>query len=272
MLYRGVKGPEVRNLQNRLNELGWEFEATGRFDLETEAAVRGFQRENNLTKDGIVGPRTSTALETATSLPGRKKPVRLLVECPYYSQRDNVYVPSGTCNVTSLAMVLASLGLKPSNKDVQLEDELFTKLNTEEARAYFESKYPNLKKQGYNPRNVHGMLAWLALQYGFTDIFSARTYRHEIDTHLRKGIPVILSGQFTASGHIVVLLGFTADGDYIFNDPWGNWEHGYRTGTNGERVIYNMEDVNAVIKGGTNPPASGLKLWAHRISKKNNDG
>jgi len=37
-------------------------ESNGRFDAKTEAAVRVFQRNNDLVGDGIVGPRTWATL------------------------------------------------------------------------------------------------------------------------------------------------------------------------------------------------------------------
>jgi peptidoglycan hydrolase-like protein with peptidoglycan-binding domain len=40
----------------------------GIFGGQTEAAVRNFQRTHNIVPDGIVGPKTWTALDTAAAL------------------------------------------------------------------------------------------------------------------------------------------------------------------------------------------------------------
>jgi peptidoglycan hydrolase-like protein with peptidoglycan-binding domain len=55
---------DVRDLQVRLNEVGFPVKITGVFNAETERVVIRFQRENGLTADGIVGPATWAALFT----------------------------------------------------------------------------------------------------------------------------------------------------------------------------------------------------------------
>jgi peptidoglycan hydrolase-like protein with peptidoglycan-binding domain len=55
---------DVRDLQVRLNEVGFPVKVTGVFNAETERVVIRFQRENGLKADGIVGPATWAALFT----------------------------------------------------------------------------------------------------------------------------------------------------------------------------------------------------------------
>ena len=62
-LKKGSTGYEVRELQRRLKELGYQIEVDGWFGDETEKAVIDFQRKNNLTAIGEVGPRTEFALK-----------------------------------------------------------------------------------------------------------------------------------------------------------------------------------------------------------------
>src|SRR6185436_13193710 len=50
---RPMKSDLVKELQAKL-----KLDADGTFGPKTEAAVRQFQRDHNLTPDGIVGPRT----------------------------------------------------------------------------------------------------------------------------------------------------------------------------------------------------------------------
>lgn len=74
LLKRGGIGPEVRDLQRRLQDLGYSpGPPDGIFGPRTESAVRAFQRDSRLHVDGIVGPRTRAALEApqcrATSRP-----------------------------------------------------------------------------------------------------------------------------------------------------------------------------------------------------------
>lgn len=56
-LHRGARGADVIMVQKQVGIL-----EDGRFGPSTEAAVRAFQRENSLVPDGIVGPKTWTAI------------------------------------------------------------------------------------------------------------------------------------------------------------------------------------------------------------------
>lgn len=65
MLKKGSKGNEVKKLQTRLNQLGFNCGAVdGIFGAKTHAAVISFQRSRGLLMDGIVGPKTSALLWT----------------------------------------------------------------------------------------------------------------------------------------------------------------------------------------------------------------
>ena len=63
MLREGDEGDAVRQLQERLRELGYDVSsATGYYGTETAAAVRQFQTNNSLTADGIAGQGTQERL------------------------------------------------------------------------------------------------------------------------------------------------------------------------------------------------------------------
>lgn len=62
-LKRGVSGIEVRRLQEKLKEHGFDpGEIDGKFGPATDAAVRAFQASHGLLVDGIVGRRTLEAM------------------------------------------------------------------------------------------------------------------------------------------------------------------------------------------------------------------
>lgn len=68
---RGAQGAHVLHLQQQLVRLGYITQAkvnTGRgiFGPKTDAALRQFQREHNLTADGIFGAKTFRAMQAAT--------------------------------------------------------------------------------------------------------------------------------------------------------------------------------------------------------------
>jgi hypothetical protein len=55
---------------------------------------------------------------------------------------------------------------------------------------------------------------------------------------LKRGHPVLLGTDLTADGHIILVVGYTADGNLIVNDPYGNkFSPGYG-GNNGAGVYY----------------------------------
>ena len=69
VLKRPMQGEDVSILQGLLAKLGYlsEDDVTGVFGEVTEEAVREFQRDRNLTVDGVVGPRTKMMLYKLTT-------------------------------------------------------------------------------------------------------------------------------------------------------------------------------------------------------------
>ncbi|WP_434510440.1 NlpC/P60 family protein [Desulfitobacterium sp. AusDCA] len=69
LLKVGSTGPDVVQLQTELNCLGYNVgTADGIFGTKTKAGVITFQTAESLSADGIVGPITASALNTAYSL------------------------------------------------------------------------------------------------------------------------------------------------------------------------------------------------------------
>lgn len=61
-----TSGSDVLELQTRLDELGYPIGALdGAYGVATATAVRAFQRDHGLEVDGVVGPRTRSALAGA---------------------------------------------------------------------------------------------------------------------------------------------------------------------------------------------------------------
>ena len=65
----GANGETVRNLQKALNKLGYKLYADGDYGNATEDAVRNFQKQNNLTVDGIAGIKTQELLYSGNAKP-----------------------------------------------------------------------------------------------------------------------------------------------------------------------------------------------------------
>lgn len=63
ILKRGSRGPAVKELQSKLTSLGYDTRGTdGIFGVNTENALRKFQKDRKLAVDGVFGPATKKAL------------------------------------------------------------------------------------------------------------------------------------------------------------------------------------------------------------------
>jgi len=251
LLVRDSSGPAVNQLQFDLQKVAWQgLPITGNYDLLTELTVLMFQRWNGLPDDGVVGPDTQHKIERP-SLSGQPEgtwsPIKHMLEVPYYSQRDNKYNPNGTCNVTCLAMALSYLDIRKRSVhgNVQLEDDLYQFLHTKEADAAFKEVAPALYGK-VKPQHAHAMLAWAAQEYGATRTVSGARPLEEI-ARLVQQHPVLLSGRFTGSGHIVLAVGLSEGSDFIVHDPWGDWNQGYQE-RNGEARVYRWRSLEQVLK------------------------
>lgn len=71
LLRRGMKGDDVKAMQEKLIRLGYscgKYGADGDFGASTEAAVEHLQENNRLESDGIYGPKTAEMVEKLLKL------------------------------------------------------------------------------------------------------------------------------------------------------------------------------------------------------------
>jgi hypothetical protein len=180
--------------------------------------------------------------------PSRPKTVKLNI--PYKSQRDNMENPSGSCNVTSMAMCLEFLGAKRKETSGQFEDELY---------RYAE----NHKLSRHNPHD----LATLVEAYGCRDEFRSDATIDQARNWLVDNKPCVIHGYFTSFGHIVVLAGFD-ETSFLAHDPWGEWNSwGYDLnvpGLSNEKGKYTRYSYD-MIRRLCIPDGS---FWVHFISKR----
>lgn len=169
-------------------------------------------------------------------------PDEVKLEVEYKSQLDNFYNPTGSCNVTSIATVLAYLGAAPT-KNLQLEDEL----------------YQQCIDFGWS-RHSPGDLAKLVERRGYSDDFRVDASIDTVRNWLaERRIPVVTHGYFTSFGHIIVLVGYNSSGFWV-HDPYGEWfSGGYRTDLSGAYCFYSYRLIRRLCMPDGN-------FWVHFIS------
>lgn len=169
------------------------------------------------------------------------KPTSKRLKVPYKSQLDNRMNPTGSCNVTSIAMCLAYFGVNASGVG-QLEDELYT----------------YMQRRGLS-RHSPQDLAKVVRDYGRKDDFTVWGTIERCKKHIDNGFPCVIHGYFTSFGHIIVLVGYDEDG-FIVHDPYGEWfSTGYRNDLSGEFLNYSYN----LIKRTCIPDG---QFWVHYIS------
>jgi peptidoglycan hydrolase-like protein with peptidoglycan-binding domain len=64
-LSNGSQGVSVRSVQKRLQMMGYDVAVDGRFGAQTQTAIKSFQQADGLAVDGVVGPKTMSAIQQA---------------------------------------------------------------------------------------------------------------------------------------------------------------------------------------------------------------
>lgn len=151
------------------------------------------------------------------------KEIRLNV--PFYEQTDNQFEPQRTCNTSSCAMVAKFLGAKIAGDD-----------------AY----YQIVRK--YGDTTDHNAQTKALATLGIRSTWNTNLNYEDLDQSLEAGIPLVIgilhrgTLQSPTGGHMIVVIGRTANRNYICHDPFGSVldpDGGY-TGPveNGKAVVY----------------------------------
>jgi uncharacterized protein YvpB len=161
----------------------------------------------------------------------------------YRSQLDNEENPTGSCNVTSIAMALDFLGISRKTISGQFEDEL----------------YRYTLDNGLSRHDPNDLVR-VVEAYGGHDNFRQDASIEDVKAWLAAGKPIVIHGYFTSFGHIIVARGYDQNG-FIVNDPYGEWTpSGYRTDLSGDGINYSYSMIKRLcIPDG--------HFWVHFISK-----
>lgn len=239
-----IQSSELPDAQKQRLEVGKELELHS-FSIERDHIRIAF------AKDSFKGFNTWYAFGRHIQITQDGKvtfpkpiPQAVKLAIPYKSQLDNEENPTGSCNVTSLAMCLEFLGAQRQHNSGQFEDELYT---------YAEN-------HGLSRHDPHD-LATIVEAYGCRDNFRTDATIEQVQGWLSEGKPIVIHGYFTTFGHIVVLTGFDEAG-FLVHDPYGEWtSSGYRTDCSGKSIHYSYTMIRRLCI----PDGS---FWVHFLAKK----
>jgi Peptidase_C39 like family len=156
------------------------------------------------------------ALGTALPVPQFSQDVHL----GQYPQWDNG--GEAWCSPTSTSMVLAYWGTGPSAADLAWVDPSYVDPQVDyAARNTFDNNYDGCGNWPFNTA--------YAGRYGLDAFVTRMRSFNEVELFIARGIPVIVSAAFkknevpgatySTNGHLMVIVGFTATGDVVMNDP-----------------------------------------------------
>jgi hypothetical protein len=167
----------------------------------------------------------------------------------YFYQYNNAINPGGSCQNTSIAMILKHYGAPAS----ETPDEISSFWGTKKAQtvAGFVEVF-----------NKEAAFLGLSVR----DFGSERSTLAEMKAELAAGRPVVVHGYFTDYGHVMVLSGYDAlTNQYIAYDPAGKWNQRYAGGgyskvnaTEGRGVRYSAAAVEGAIVGNG-------EIWLHKF-------
>lgn len=153
-------------------------------------------------------------------------PKTAYLNVPFYPQTDNYRDAQRTCNSSACAMCLEFL--KPGTLSGTKGDDAYIR-----------------KVFAIGDTTDHAVQTKVLSSYGVASRFSYNLSFADLDRELANGKPVIIGilhrGSLSSptGGHMLVVIGKTASGDYVVNDPYGSLNDGY-TGSvnNGKGAVY----------------------------------
>ena len=180
---------------------------------------------------------------------------------PRYSQNIHIgqypeYDGGGEawCSPTSTEMVVEYWGRGPSKADLAWVDPAYVDPQVDHAaRGTYDYEYEGAGNWPFNA-------AYAASYRGLDAIVTRLHSLDELEAFVRAGIPVVTSQSFLASeldganystsGHLFVVVGFTATGDVIVNDPASSSDAAVRN-------VYKRQQFEQVWLRSKRPRADG---------------
>ena len=188
-----------------------------------------------------------------------EKPDKVIaLPVPYYPQTDNYTQPERTCNSSSCAMCLEYF--RPGTLQGSKGDD-----------AYIREVF------AVGDTTDHSVQTKVLNEYGVESEFHYSLSFENLDHELENKRPVVIgilhrgTLQNPTGGHMLVVIGKTAEGDYICHDPYGDLNDGYTTNVyNGQSVVYRRN----VLESRWTPdgPTSGWgRIFSAKVEQKTSE-
>ena len=175
-LKKGAKGEAVKTMQTMLIACGYSCGGTGAdgdFGKNTDAALRAFQKDNDLTVDGIYGPASKVALEKAYAEGKTQPPTDSTTDNAktiwdrLYTAIQNPYGVAGVMGNFYAESALKSTNLQNTyEKSLGMTDEEYTKavdngsytnfVNDKAGYGLFQATFWSIKESLLNYANSKG--------------------------------------------------------------------------------------------------------------------
>lgn len=191
-------------------------------------------------------------------------------DVPYFNQVNNRIEPWRTCGATSAAMCLKYFNVPDLGSLPQYEDDV-------------KARFDRLGIDHGSPSGIKQLLEGLGLR----DDLTMNGTVSDITQALDSGKICILHGFWTIPGHILVIRGYSDDGYFYVNDPYGDWFYeGYRRNASsfednkGENVRYSRRLISSAGNAwslrqalhyydtwSSNEIENTATMWLHGISR-----
>ena len=182
----------------------------------------------------------------------------LVLAVPYYPQTDNYTQPDRTCNSSSCAMALEYF--RPGTLNGPKGDDEYIR------------KVFNL-----GDTTDHSVQTAVLNDYGVKSSFHYDLDFADLDAELLAKRPVVIgilhrgTLQNPTGGHMIVVIGKDAKGNYICHDPYGDLYDGYTSSVyNGKSVVYEPSVLKA--RWTVDGPGSGWgRIFDAKVEEKKSD-
>ena len=215
-LQLGMKGSKVKELQKRLNKLGYlkSNQVTGYYGEETEDAVRAFQHRNGLKEDGQAGSKTLQKLNSDSALKAKKaatpKPTKKPSKPAKPTKKGSKATPKPTKKGSKATP-------KPSKKSATATpnpsgskaDRMVSIAKTKLGCPYVRGK------KGPDSFDCSGFVYWCLKQVGVNQSYltssgwrhTSRYPRFTSLSQAKKGDVLVFSGTSDGTGHVGICIG-----------------------------------------------------------------